>query len=164
MFDSSTQASSLMIQTARRGRHDAFLKRSFSSWLVDTSVERKTELKNTQPHIPDWYATATDRQKAQLKSLLEVRFTSQNRLDKHLRELQTAEAFAQPLLEVALNSAGFTLPVNNVYPTFTPNEINAFLKIKMPPRNFAYKRWRMNLIRSPPHCGSGVICPSRADL
>lgn len=50
------------------------------------------------------------RAKAQLKSLLEDRFTSQNRVDKHLRALQTAQAFAQPLLEAALNAAGFTLP------------------------------------------------------
>ena len=126
MFDSNTQASSLMIQTARRGRHDAFLKRSLPPWLVDTSVERKTELKNTKPHIPEWYATATDRQKAQLKSLLEVRFTSQNRLDKHLSALQTAEAFAQPLLEVALNSAGFTLPVKNVYLRLYTPTVDAF--------------------------------------
>lgn len=115
MFDSSTQASSLMIQPARRGRHDAFLKRSFPQWLLDSSVERKTELKNTQPHIPNWYATAPDRQKAQLKSLLKDRFTSQNRLDKHLQALQTAQAFAQPLLEAALNAVGFSLPVNDVY-------------------------------------------------
>ena len=63
MFDSSTPASFLSIQPARRGRHDAFLERSLPRWLVDTSVERKIELKNTQPHIPEWYATATDTKK-----------------------------------------------------------------------------------------------------
>ena len=126
MFDSNTPDSSLIIQPARPGRHDAFLKRSFPQWLVDTSVERKTELKNTQPHIPDWYATATDSQKTQLKSLLEIRFASQNRLDNHLRALQTAQAFAQPLLEAALNSAGFTLPVNEVYLRLATPTVDAF--------------------------------------
>ena len=126
MFDSSTQASSLMIQPVRRGRHDAFLKRSFPPWLVDTSVERKAELKNTKPSIPEWYATASVEQKAQLKSLLEDRFTSQNRVDKHLRALQTAQAFAQPLLEAALNAAGFTLPVNDVYLRLYTPTVDAF--------------------------------------
>ena len=126
MFDSSTPASFLSIQPARRGRHDAFLERSLPRWLVDTSVERKIELKNTQPHIPEWYATATDTQKKQLKTLLEIRFTSQNRLDNHLRALQAAQTFAQPLLEAALNAAGFTLPVNEVYLRLYTPTVDAF--------------------------------------
>ena len=126
MFDSSTPGSSLIIQPARQGRHDAFLKRSFPRWLVDTSVERKTELKNIRPHIPDWYAAATHGQREQLKSLFEARFTSQNRLDTHLRALKTAQAFAQPLLETALNSAGFTLPVNEVHLRLYSPTVDAF--------------------------------------
>ena len=111
MFDSSTPASFLSIQPARRGRHDAFLERSLPRWLVDTSVERKIELKNTQPHIPEWYATATDTQKKQLKTLLEIRFTSQNRLDNHLRALQAAQTmpwrgFADTL-DAAWRQGGF---------------------------------------------------------
>ena len=126
MFDSNTSASSLSIQPVRSGRHDAFLKQSFPQWLVDTSVVRKTELKNTTLHIPGWYASATSWEKAQLKLLLEARFTSQNRLDNHLRDLQTAQAFAQPLLEAALNTAGFTLPVNEVHLQLYTPTVDAF--------------------------------------
>ena len=107
-------------------RHYEFFKAAIPQYLVDAKPEHRTALKNTQPRIPRWYTALSHARKTQLTPLLEARFTSQNRLDKHLSKVLTLEAFAQPLLDAALKTAGFSLPVKDVYVRLYTPTVDAF--------------------------------------
>lgn len=126
MIDSNSPAAPIFMPPARQGRHDALLKRSFPPWLIDASNERKAELKSITPDVPHWYSALSKTQISQLKSLFELRFVSQNKWDQHVSALQSAQAFAQPLLEAALKTAGYNLPVNDVHIRLYTPAVDAF--------------------------------------
>ena len=107
-------------------RHYEFLKASIPHYLVDAKPEHRAALKSTELRMPGWYAALTPARKKHLKPLLEARFTSQNRLDLYLNKVLPLEAFAQPLLEAALKTAGFTLNVNDVYLKLYIPAVDAF--------------------------------------
>ena len=98
-----------------QGRHYDFIKRSIPQHLIDAIPASRAALKQIRPRIHDWYSAATATQKAALKPLLKARVIAQARLDKTLECLQPLNDFAQPLLEQALKTAGFTLSVNEVF-------------------------------------------------
>ena len=107
-------------------RHYEFIKASMPQFLVEAKPEHRAVLKSTEPRMPGWYGALTLSRKKYLKPLLEARFTSQNLLDKHLSTVLPLEAFAQPLLDAALKTAGFPLPVKDVYLRLYAPTVDAF--------------------------------------
>lgn len=107
-------------------RHYEFLKTSIPPYLAAAKPEHRAGLKSTEKTMPSWYAALSPARKADLKSLLEARFTSQNRLDQHWAKMLSLEAFAQPLLDAALKTAGFPLPVKDVYLRLYAPAVDAF--------------------------------------
>lgn len=103
------------LPSGEQGKHYALIKQAIPSCLVSSSPERRTALKQTPANIPDWYDTTSEMQKDQLKTLLESRCHSLNQLEKSLCNVQTLEAFTQPLLEAALKAAGHALDVKQTW-------------------------------------------------
>ncbi|WAT29423.1 dermonecrotic toxin domain-containing protein [Pseudomonas sp. GXZC] len=95
-----------------QGQHYSFIKQTIPDCLVKSSPERREALKQTTPEVPDWYDKASQPHKDELKALLQARCESLNLLEKTLRKALSLVAFAQPLLETALKTAGHELDVN----------------------------------------------------
>lgn len=95
-----------------QGQHYAFIKQAIPACLVESSAERRQALKQTSPQIPAWYDATPQARKDELKALMQARCESLNRLEKTLGKAQSLQAFAQPLLEAALKTAGHELDVN----------------------------------------------------
>lgn len=108
------------------GRHYDLIKKAIPQHLIDAVPASRAALKQIKPRIHDWYITATAQQKNALKTLLQARVIAQGRLDKTLSRLQPLNDFAQPLLAQALKTAGFTLPVDDVFLRLYRPTVDAF--------------------------------------
>ena len=115
MPDSQAPSSSSLLMPGEQGQHYAFIRQAIAPCLVQSSPQRRSALKQTPVQIPAWYAAATDAQKDRLKALMQARCESLNALEKTLGKLQTVHAFCQPLLEKALQEAGYPLDVNRTW-------------------------------------------------
>ncbi|SEM88360.1 C-terminal novel E3 ligase, LRR-interacting [Pseudomonas sp. ok272] len=98
-----------------QGQHYEFIKNAVPECLIKASPQRRLALKQTRPHIPDWYAALNDAQREVLNSDLDTQCHSQNALDTLMRKVQDVEAFAGPLLTAALAEAGHVLDVDQVH-------------------------------------------------
>ena len=97
------------------GRHYERIKKIIPPYLIAASAELRSALRQVKPSVPRWHRAATQAQRDTLNTGVEARLTSQKRLETILSQVQPLNDFAQPLLEQALKTAGFTLPVNDVF-------------------------------------------------
>lgn len=98
-----------------QGQHFELIKQAIPDCLINSSPERRQALKQTPVNIHAWYDAASQAQKDQLKTLLQMRCESMIELEKSFGKVQSVEAFAQPLLTAALKTAGHELDVNQIY-------------------------------------------------
>ena len=121
MADSPVLTASDAVIPLNHGRHYSLIKKNIPSGLVTADAELRMALRLTKPSAMGWYHTATLAQKSTLKTLLNDRLGVQSRLAKTLKPLQMHDAFARPLLQQALVSAGFVVSVDEVFVhLFTP--------------------------------------------
>lgn len=73
-------------------------------WVLEASSSTHRALKNATLMTPDWHGTATPLQHQSLKKISQEHWTHRNRLDSMLSKLQSAQAFAEPLLSDALKT------------------------------------------------------------
>lgn len=97
------------------GRHYAQIKAAIPESLISASPALRAAITQAKPEIPAWYAATTPAQKAALQNLLEASIKSHTALEQATGKVQEVNAFARPLLEAALKTAGFELDVNQVH-------------------------------------------------
>ena len=115
MPESPAQTTSDAVLPAPHGRHYAFIEKAIPRHLIDAPPTTRAALRQTQARLHDWYVAATQAQKNALKPLLQDQLRTQKRLDETFAQLQPLNDFAQPLLEDALKTQGYSLAVNEVY-------------------------------------------------
>lgn len=108
------------------GRHYDLIQSAIPPYMVEAAPERRAALTAIRPQIPDWYARASTAQKDTLKTLNQTCGQALNKLDSYLGKIPELNAFAQPLLEQALESAGYRLPVNEVFVRLYAPTVDAF--------------------------------------
>jgi len=108
MHDVATSSSSL---AGVAGRHYALVKAVIPQCLIEASAATLDRLQEVKPKLPPWYTAATEEQKATLQALQKARCRSHLVWEKVMANLQSAEDFAQPLLEAALRAKGYDLDV-----------------------------------------------------
>ncbi|EJM20649.1 Leucine Rich Repeat (LRR)-containing protein [Pseudomonas sp. GM18] len=84
--------------------HYHHLFNNLPSWVLETSPGTRSALKQASLAVPDWHGTATPLQHQSLKKFSQEHWTHRNRLDSTLSKLQSARAFAEPLLSAALKT------------------------------------------------------------
>lgn len=108
------------------GRHYNLIKRAIPPYLIDAPAEQRTALRHIAPQVPDWYRQASAADKYWLNQYQAASFRSKKALDKTLGQVQPLNAFAQPILEAALATAGFTLAVDKVFVRLYTPVVDAF--------------------------------------
>ncbi|SEE33660.1 Leucine-rich repeat (LRR) protein [Pseudomonas frederiksbergensis] len=84
--------------------HYHHLFNNLPAWVLEASSSTHSALKNATSMSQDWIGTATPLQHQSLKKLSHEHWTHRNRLDSMLSNLQSAQAFAEPLLSDALKT------------------------------------------------------------
>ncbi|MHC8345531.1 dermonecrotic toxin domain-containing protein [Pseudomonas sp. RT6P73] len=84
--------------------HYHHLFNNLPTWVLEASSSTRSALKNARLIKPSWHGTATPLQHQSLKKLSREHWTHRNRLDSTLSKLQSAQAFAEPLLKAALKT------------------------------------------------------------
>lgn len=97
------------------GQHYPLIKSKIPDSLVKTTPELRAALKQIRPKIHRWYSEATQAQKATLRERMEALMIAQKRQETIFKPVQSAEDFARPLLESALQEEGHPLPVDDVF-------------------------------------------------
>lgn len=96
--------------------HYHHLFNNLPTWVLEASPATRDALKNASPATPRWYGTATSVQHQSLKKLGQDHWTQRNRLDSTLSKLQSARAFAEPLLTAELKTRfDLELDVNTTF-------------------------------------------------
>ncbi|MGL6245492.1 dermonecrotic toxin domain-containing protein [Pseudomonas sp.] len=96
--------------------HYHHLFNNLPSWVIEASSDTRRALKSTTLATPGWHGTATSLQHQSLKHLSQEHWTHRNRLDSMLSKLQSAQAFAEPLLSAALKARfGLELDVRTTF-------------------------------------------------
>ncbi|SEN14661.1 C-terminal novel E3 ligase, LRR-interacting [Pseudomonas sp. ok272] len=85
-----------------KGPHHALIKRHVPHWLSAAQLSRVAALKAARLARPAWYGHASTDQHRALKHANANSWTTQNAVDRQLRELQDVYAFAEPLLKQAI--------------------------------------------------------------
>jgi hypothetical protein len=82
--------------------HSGFIKSAVPDWVVNSSVQRIADLRNTSKIIPEWHKAASHTAHLAAKGATKAGWLAQNQVDRMLVNLQDVESFAQPLLTQAL--------------------------------------------------------------
>ena len=98
-----------------QGQHYATLASRMPQALLKAASHHRAALRQLNPELPGWYISATQAQKDTLKTFIDASWNSLNQWEAQMAKVQTVTAFAQPLLEAALNEAGYTLDVQHTY-------------------------------------------------
>lgn len=98
-----------------QGRHYTILSAHIPQVLVRASAQNRTALRQLKPESPAWYSAATQEQKDTLKTFVDASWNSLNQWETQMAKIEAITAFAQPLLEAALKSAGHELDVHQTY-------------------------------------------------
>lgn len=121
--------------------HHDFIKSAIPAWFTHAAPQRVRALKDTLSSIPAWAKTASAIEHAALKLATEASWRSQNDVDRMLREVQDAYAFAQPLLSQALKDQyGIEVDVRETF-------LKLYSPVKLSP-------WVLNVM------GESVVEPS----
>lgn len=108
------------------GRHYDIIKRAIPEYLIDASPEERAALRQRSALIPDRYFHASPAQRRSLKPLLQAVGLTFRQLEKSLDDFPSLEAFAQPLLDAALNDASRWMPMDQVFVQLTIATENIF--------------------------------------
>ncbi|QHF42071.1 hypothetical protein PspS34_02740 [Pseudomonas sp. S34] len=96
--------------------HYNFIKSAIPDWIVDSSLQRMGDLRNTPKVIPAWSKTASHTQHVAAKEATKLSWQAQSQVDRMLGKLQDAESFAQPLLTNALKKQfGVVVDVREIF-------------------------------------------------
>lgn len=96
--------------------HYNFIKSAIPDWIVDSSLQRVGDLRNTPKVIPAWSKAASHTEHVAAKEATKVSWQAQNQVDRMLGKLQDAESFAQPLLTNALKKQfGVVVDVREIF-------------------------------------------------
>lgn len=101
------------------GRHYDIIKRAIPEYLIDASTEERAALRQRSALIPERYLRASPAQRRSLKPLLQAVGLTFRQLEKSLDDLPSLEAFAQSLLDAALNDASRWMPMDQVFVQLT---------------------------------------------
>ncbi|MBN2974641.1 dermonecrotic toxin domain-containing protein [Pseudomonas lactucae] len=82
--------------------HFTLIKEALPTWITQASAARMAVLGRADKTLPEAFESTSTDARQRLKSAVAAQWTAQNAVDKHLRHLQDAEAFAEPLLKQAL--------------------------------------------------------------
>ncbi|AZF33509.1 hypothetical protein C4J89_4061 [Pseudomonas sp. R4-35-07] len=128
--------------------HLAILMQAVPPWLGDASPARRTALGEHSPNFPDWYTHASAAQHKELKRLNGETWTHQNRLDKALAGLKSAETFGAELLQTALKRQyGLDLDVRSTWlQLYVPLTVAGF-RVKAG----ASRTWSVSLLNAALH-------------
>lgn len=107
-------------------RHYRLFKHVVPPWLVETTTERRSALRQTQAQVPEWFGRLTLKEKDALKAMIDARGQSLNTLEKALGVIPALNDFARPLLTQALTNAGYSVPVDQVYVRLYTPSFDAF--------------------------------------
>jgi Leucine-rich repeat (LRR) protein len=99
------------IEFAPPETHFHHLYRNLPAWVLESSPQTRSALKNASLELPLWQGTATRLQHQVLKASSHTHWTQRNRLGSRLERLQNARDFAEALLAPALK-ARFDLDVD----------------------------------------------------
>ncbi|MBV7489300.1 dermonecrotic toxin domain-containing protein [Pseudomonas sp. PDM30] len=96
--------------------HYNFIKSAIPDWIVDSSLQRVGDLRNTPKVIPAWSKAASHTEHVAAKEATKVSWQAQNQVDRMLGKLQDAESFALPLLTNALKKQfGVVVDVREIF-------------------------------------------------
>lgn len=101
------------------GRHYDIIKRAIPEYLIDASTEERAALRQRSALIPERYLRASPAQRRSIKPLLQAVGLTFRQLEKSLDDLPSLEAFAQSLLDAALNDASRWMPMDQVFVQLT---------------------------------------------
>ena len=107
-------------------RHYRLFKHVVPPWLVETTTERRSALRQTQAQVPEWFGRLTLKEKDALKVMIDARGQSLNTLEKALGVIPALNDFARPLLTQALTSAGYSVPIDQVSVRLYTPSLDAF--------------------------------------
>ena len=122
-LDKSLSASPVPVE---HRRHYRLFKHVVPPWLVETTTERRSALRQTQAQVPEWFGRLTLKEKDALKVMIDARGQSLNTLEKALGVIPALNDFARPLLTQALTNAGYSVPVDQVYVRLYTPSFDAF--------------------------------------
>ncbi|MGY2293230.1 NEL-type E3 ubiquitin ligase domain-containing protein [Pseudomonas sp. SDO528_S397] len=95
----------LLPPAATQSLHGPFLEQAIPAWLTDATPQRRDALKaSSAPVFPGWYKNASVAARKKMDEAALASFTAQTALDKRVADLQSIDAFAEPLLVAALKS------------------------------------------------------------
>jgi Leucine-rich repeat (LRR) protein len=80
------------------------LYQNLPAWVLESSVEMRSALKNASLEVPHWHRTAPRLQHQALKASSQTHMTQRNRLGSMLAKLQNARDFAESVLGQALKA------------------------------------------------------------
>lgn len=96
--------------------HAEFIVQAIPDWLLKATAQRREAVKDARTTFPDWYTAASTAQRKTLQQCFEKSMASQTLLDKNMANLQTIDAFAEPLLVKALKERfAVALDVNETF-------------------------------------------------
>ncbi|MDO7898109.1 NEL-type E3 ubiquitin ligase domain-containing protein [Pseudomonas citrulli] len=99
-----------------RGGHLDLLRSRIPAWYHQATAQRQQELDAHSLELPDWYAKASLETRASLKDSHSRYRDRLSAIDNRLSEIQDIRAFAEPLLDQAIQQAfKRSLNVNEVY-------------------------------------------------
>ena len=128
--------------------HYQHLFSNLPAWVLEASADTRLALKNTSLEAPTWHGTATRLQHQRLKNSSQQYWSQRNHLGSMLAKLQSAQAFAEPLLSAALKSRfGLELDVKTTFlRLYIPQTIPWF-----PIKSGAARTWTVSLLDAALH-------------
>lgn len=104
---SATPKSHSLVLKELKPTHFEFVKQQLPDWLLKTSPNRRTALKQHRPAIAEQHRhAAAAAQRLPFKQAMETHWSTQNAVDQQLENLSSINAFAEPLLKNALRQYG----------------------------------------------------------
>ena len=84
-------------------RHYRLFKHVVPPWLVETTTERRSALRQTQAQVPEWFGGLTLKEKDALKAMIDVRGQSLNTLEKALGGYSGAARLCPAVVDASID-------------------------------------------------------------
>ncbi|MNM21883.1 hypothetical protein D3C81_322510 [compost metagenome] len=96
--------------------HFDFIKSVIPDWIVNSSLQRMADLRNTPKVVSEWHKAASPTEHLAAKVATQASWMAQSTVDRMLDNLQDVESFAQPILTQAIRDQyGVVVDVRETY-------------------------------------------------
>ncbi|MPQ85983.1 leucine-rich repeat domain-containing protein [Pseudomonas sp. MAFF 730085] len=147
MPDSAEQTPRTTLST-QPDSHYAQLKDAMPRWLGETSSRRRQTLGQSTARLPQALRDASANSQSEFKRLAIAHWNAQNKVEQALAGVLDAQAFAEPILTLALKTKyGLDLDVKNTF-------LRLYIPLKIPGfalRSGASRTWTVSLLDAALH-------------